>query len=264
MKRQPRTTSNLSDSIHQRLNMYALAASATAAGMLALAQPTEARIIYTPANRGISPHSTIHLDLNHDGIVDFIFKDFRTTNSFGSGTGRLSILPAQQKNQIWGHTVTPRAYASALLPGVPIGPKKHFLSGAAMMASSRDDQGPQSSFRTSGVCTGPWANVSNRYLGLKFVIQGETHFGWARLQVSCPFATSEVAATLTGYAYETVPNRPIVTGKKTGPEENVRAAEQDRLSIGPGALQPATLGRLARGAEGLVAWRREKEDQAGS
>jgi hypothetical protein len=260
MKRHPRTAAKLSDSVHQQLSMYALAASAAAVGASALAAPAHARIIYTYANRSIYTHSTVRLDLNHDGVADFIFKDFRYTNSFGSGTGRLSILPAQPKNQIWGHTVAPRAYASALLPGARIGLKKHFLSGAAMMASSRDDQGPRPSLRSSGICTGPWANVSTRYLGLKFLIQGETHFGWARLDVGCQVATSEVTATLTGYAYETVPDRPIITGKKTGPDEIIRAAQQDQSNMGANALQPATLGRLAQGAKGLVAWRREKED----
>jgi hypothetical protein len=38
---------------------------------------------------------------------------------------------------------------------------------------------------------------------------------------------------LSGYAYETVPNKPLVTGKTKGP---------DVITLGPG-----TLGRLARG-----------------
>src|SRR5208337_1079591 len=107
---------------------------------------------------------------------------------FGSGTGRLSVLPAQKTNGIRGHSVSGHAYASALIAGERVGPKKHFLSHAGMMATSRDDQGPAYRLRTSGVCTGPWAGVSSRYLGLKFVIKGETHFGWARLAVNCPYA----------------------------------------------------------------------------
>ena len=67
MKRSPRpsrTPSNLSDSVHQRLNMYALAASAAGVGMLALAQPGEARVVYTPAH--IGPNTRIHLDPSDD------------------------------------------------------------------------------------------------------------------------------------------------------------------------------------------------------
>jgi len=253
MKRSPRSSvipANLSKSIHRRLNSYVLAAGAAGAGALALAQPTEGKIVYTPASENIGPHSTIPLDLNHDGIVDFNFEDFRSPNSFGSGTGRLSVLPAQRTNGIRGHSVSGQAYASALLGGERVGPKEHFLSRAGMMATSRNNQGPASRLRTSGVCTGPWAGVSNRYLGLKFVVEGKTHFGWARVVVSCPYASSAVTATLAGYAYETVPDRPIVAGKEAGPD----VGEQDQSSTGLGAPQPATLGRLAQGAQGLVTW----------
>jgi hypothetical protein len=41
------------DSLHQHLHVYALAASAAGVSMLALAQPGEAEIIYTPANVSI-------------------------------------------------------------------------------------------------------------------------------------------------------------------------------------------------------------------
>jgi hypothetical protein len=53
-----RTPSNLSDSVHQHLNMYALAASAAGVGVLALVQPANARIVYTHV-LGVTPrHST--------------------------------------------------------------------------------------------------------------------------------------------------------------------------------------------------------------
>jgi hypothetical protein len=250
-----RKIATLGAALDNKLLAYVAAASAAGVGLLALSQPAEAKIIYTHANKNILPHNTILLDLNHDGIADFRLKDFRNTNSYGSGSGRLSVLPAQKTNGIGGHSVSGQAYASALLPGVRVGPKRNFFSRTGMMAYSEDGMGPGRQHHTSGVCTGPWANVSNRYLGLKFVIQGETHFGWARLTVSCPYATSAVTAKLTGFAYETVPNRPIVTGKKSGLGENPRIAKRDRS----GAFQPATLGRLAQGAQGFVAWRREQE-----
>jgi hypothetical protein len=68
---------------------------------------------------------------------------------------------------------------------------------------------------------------------LKFTIHGKTHYGWARLNVAVS-AGAHVDATLTGYAYETIANEAIVTGKKHGPDN---------------ASQPATLGQLARGAQ---------------
>jgi hypothetical protein len=82
---------------------------------------------------------------------------------------------------------------------------------------------------------GAWANggngVRNRYIGIRFTIKNQIHYGWARISVSkWPFAT-----TLTGYAYETIPNKPIIAGKTKGPDV---------------VVAPATLGDLAAGASG--------------
>ena len=89
---------------------------------------------------------------------------------------------------------------------------------------------------------GSWVNVKQRYLGLKFHIGKKVHYGWARLNVSSKVGS--ITATLTGYAYETIPNRPIIAGKTHG---------RDVITV-----QPASLGHLARGASELRAWR-EKE-----
>jgi hypothetical protein len=86
---------------------------------------------------------------------------------------------------------------------------------------------------------GPWVGkgkgVRNRYLGLKFVVHGKVHYGWARFSVTLAHHRQydDVSGTLTGYAYETVPNKPIIAGQITGP---------DVITV-----QPETLGRLARG-----------------
>ena len=78
---------------------------------------------------------------------------------------------------------------------------------------------------------GKWLNVQDRYLGLKFLIHGKIHYGWARLKVSC--GSGKISAVLTVYAYETGVNKPIIVGKTKGPEID---GEQ------------ATLRHLARGA----------------
>jgi len=245
----PRETAKLSDSIHHQLNMYASAASAAGVGLLALAQSVEAKIVYTPAHHKISPNSVFPLDLNHDGIADFILKDTHNTSGY-SASGRLSVLPvgAGQKNQIWGHTALRRAYASALFGGVRVGPKGQFLPAAGTMAVTQFSGG-------IGYCTGPWGYVTNRYLGLKFVIAGKVHFGWARLNVTCPWNTFTVIGVLTGYAYETVSNRAIVTGKKKGGEDFDNLSGESRNAPGSAAVEPAGLGRLAQGATGLAVWR---------
>jgi hypothetical protein len=181
----------------RRLSAYALAASAAGVGILALAQPAEGEIIYTKAHKHIGPNSTLHLDLNQDGIADFDLKDTLSKWSYSSA-GLLSALPDRPKNAIWGHIVGRTAYASALPRSVEVGPKGQFLTGAGGMAwVAYTGGGDRPGFLYGN---GPWANLTNRYLGLRFVIQGKAHFGWARLNVSLSSGSSKVTGVLTGYA----------------------------------------------------------------
>jgi len=220
-----------------RLNMYALAASAAGVSMLALAQPAEGKIIYTKANKQIGVDTTFHLDLNHDGIADFDLTNSARSATY-SGWDWLSAIPARPGNAVWGHTIPNHAYASALYANVQVGPKGRFLPSQGLMASTYF-LGGRARPLWSGTCRGPWGDVANRYLGFKFVIAGKVHFGWGRLNVSCVNGTATVSATLTGYAYETIPNKPIVTGKVRGGDELDRSI--------PTADGPVTLGQLARG-----------------
>jgi hypothetical protein len=244
----PRKAVNLSDSIHQQINMYALAAGAAGVGVVALARSAEAKIVYTPASVKSIPNHTVPLDLNHDGKKDFTFKNVLFTSSGATSfrSDRLSILPANA-NQIWGRkTSVGSDYASALLAGVKVGASGAFSAGPRSMAFGMDQGG-------SYYCQGKWNNVHKRFLGLKFSIHGKTHFGWARLKTTCDLY--KVEAVLTGYAYETIPNKPIVTGRTKDADGN---DEVPNASLTTPAPEPASLGALAMGAPGLSIWRREQ------
>jgi hypothetical protein len=99
-----------------------------------------------------------------------------------------------------------------------------------------------------------WKNLGSHYVGLKFNIQGKTHYGWARVKV---VSYPQYAAILTGYACETIPNKPIVTGKTKGPDE-IRIDGADAALTTP-THEPARLGLLAMGSSGLSIWRREEQ-----
>jgi hypothetical protein len=170
------------------------------------------------------------LDLNHDGNADFEFKNWWTG---GNGTsvgpqGTLSILPAQRGdgNAILGYRTAGQGsllyFASALRAGARIGPKRLFLSPKFV-----------DWMYVAGSSWGQWKDVRNRYLGFQFAIKGKTHYGWARLNVSFNPKNLKITATLTGYAYQTIPNKPVIAGKTKGADDGVD--------------QPATLGRLALG-----------------
>lgn len=224
--RHRRAPSDLSDSIHRQLNMYALAAAAAGVGMLALAQAAEAKIIYTKTNKQL-PNGYSYLDLNNDKHNDF---EFNVVNVIGGSTQILSV-GAMSGNLIWGAGGS----ASALSAGVKVGPDKvHFQPGHDLMGKCALYQTWWGSWSVQ--CKGPWQNAQNRYLGLKFHIKNKIHYGWARLSVS-----GVDNATLTGYAYETIVKKAIITGKTKGP---------DVITV-----QPASLGHLARGASAIANWR---------
>lgn len=108
-------------------------------------------------------------------------------------------------------------------------------------------------------CGGPWKKAHSRYLGLKFWVKGKIRFGWARLNVNCMYPKA-IKATLTGCAYQTIPNKPIIAGKTKGPDEvSVEGANATLTAPTPA---PATLGMLAMGSPGLSLWRREESVDA--
>jgi len=229
-----RPVKELSFRLEHHVNSYALAASAAGVGILALVQPVEAKIIYTPAHRSISHTNPIfYLDVNHDGVRDFLLSH---TSYFGENSSAkgIEIHPQHSGDGILGQS----HWASALTAGVQIGSSGEFLSVDNTMAR-------HSFWDGSDHFVGAWANggkgVKNRYLGLKFVIRGKVHYGWARLNVRVFENGVQVAATLTGYAYETIPGKPIIAGKTHG---------KDVITV-----EPASLGHLARGASAVSTWR---------
>ncbi len=255
MKRSQRQQFVFSHPLQQRLNSYALAAGAAGVGVLAVTQPAAAKIVYTSAHATITRDHSVALDLNHDGKNDFTFHEtFITTTSVDEDHSLiLSVLPARKNNEIWGSV----RRASALPAGVQIGPKRRFIASKKSMAVDYYADGTGG----SGTCAGLWNNVKKRYLGLKFTIDGNTHFGWARLNVTCTtkYGYHNVTGVLTGYAYETIPNKPIITGKTDGPEDDAQPAPASLKARTP---NPAMLGLLAMGAPGLSIWKREEPGAA--
>jgi|SRR5580704_200804 hypothetical protein len=177
IKRQLRTVSKLSDSVHRRLSMYAVAASAAGVGVLALASPAEAKIVYTRAHHVIGTGSSYNLDLNHDGTDDFTLRNKTYLTDSG---GAVSFLVRPAKGNLV-EAYKPNSWypwAVALTPGKSIGSKQRFRLGRATMARSFHFYGGNSGR------SGYWNDVASRYLGLKFKIGGRTHYGWARLSGS--------------------------------------------------------------------------------
>ena len=227
----PRKPAVLSESTQRRLGMYALAASAAGVGALALAPSAEAKIVYTPKHVQLPPGKPFPIDLDHNGKIDFYLLPGGFVTSVGVG-GYLAVCHAPFIQTDKGYICTSSTFAKNALNQVRVAVGG---SALALRAGANVEHGDRFGgkdkavdmggffFKTSTSGTrwgGPWMNggkgVKNRYLGLKFRTHGHFHFGWARLTVTTQ--KRAFTATLTGYAYETVPNKAIVAGKTKGPD----------------------------------------------
>ena len=166
------------------------------------------------------------LDLNHDGITDFVFQ--RNLSAHFSTSLRIGAY--NNSNRTWGsqNKKNGQKLASALPAGLRIRNSPHFSLG--FKSGTHDKlmwfffQSYTSTHGTHCITdgSGQWKPNTNRYLGLKFQIKRKTHYGWARVSFI------KGTATLLSYAYETIPNKPIKADQTHGKDE-------------------ATLGRLATG-----------------
>jgi hypothetical protein len=238
---QSRKTSKISDSLNRQLNTYAQVASAAGVSVLALAGASEAKVVYTETYQVTQEGLPLYIDLNHDGIKDFLLRTtfYQGSSGLEVGLAASGYPPGNTNNVVAGRRFSRSGYftsaAFALPAGARIGPKGSFSVRFPIMAAELfNGLGSQSS------ALGPWAGkgkgVKDRYLGLKFVISGEVHYGWARVSVTLGHERQfdDVSGTLTGYAYETVPDKPIVAGQTTGP---------DVITVPPETLGGLALGR---------------------
>jgi hypothetical protein len=253
MPRSRKTRTNLTASTNHRLNSYALAAGAAGVSLVALAQPSEAEIVYTPAHGVASRHASYALDLNNDGVVDFTIADI-VKHFDASSLQSLAATPAVKGDGVmYLRNAFSIAYANALVQGDEIGIGFSFLSRQTPMAIADlvSSGGGQYSYFSL-----PFANVSDRYLGLRLQLSDGIHFGWARLNVrfyAGNFNTRTWVARITGYAYETIPGKQIKAGQIT---------DDDASALGSdGGVQSAALGALALGSNGIALWRKSESSE---
>jgi hypothetical protein len=227
------TTSTLNATLEKRLLGYAAAACAAGVGLLATAPTARAEIVVTRANLTLT-NGTLLVDLNHDGISDFGLKNgtnlgtHRYLVAYGVGASRNGIEPS------FAGCSYPPAALRALAP----------IDGLDLFCHR--SEAPLAAVNRDGVVSGPWANTGRAFLGLRFEVSGQTHYGWAALSVKARVLNHSptISVTLLAYAYNTVPGQPI------------RAGQTESTTGTSSTVQPS-LGALALGSQGLVLWRRD-------
>jgi hypothetical protein len=258
------TRSRLSAGLEKNLSSYAVAAASAGVALLACAQPAEAKVVFTKTNIVVPMNGgLIQFDINGDGQDDFGLSARVTTGSctftqrrtkrpearppLGCPfNDRLKVVPAQTANEVWqAGTSYGTNCAADLVRGEPIARTRPFGPGTMeMYVNSGTSEGHQ-------FCPWNFTNNPNKpYLGVKFLdTDGKVHYGWVRITVVNGFE-----ATINGYAYETEPNKPIRAGYTADANGDASLVNPD---LSPKPPEAASLGRLAQGAAGLAAWRRE-------
>jgi hypothetical protein len=190
--------------LQKRLGKYTAAAAA-----LVGASGANAQIVYTDVNPDFAhPGNEIGygLDLNNDANFDFAMFSADTVVTSGARVRYTVIAPygtAAASNAIAGESPSGYDYALALNSGDMIDATLNWIAATNTMAYNVDSNNPYNE---------NWNGVTDKYLGLKFVVAGNTHYGWARLDVQ---AVADVW-TLKDYAFNGTPNGSITAGQMAG------------------------------------------------
>ena len=178
------------------------------------------------------------IDLNHDGINDFVLSIY----NFIPSIRRMRVVGSAQNGVLCS--------GSSGYP--PLALKAGYRIGSREIYGTFDRRGAPAvnvvGIKSQTYVGGPFANAGDRFLGLQFKVDGETHYGWALLRVGAGLVGEHatINATLLGYAYNTVAGQAIGAGQGTSQGEKSEAIPE-----------AGTLGILALG---WPAWRRKEQD----
>ena len=222
----------LSSSMEGHLKKYAIAAAGL--GFLTLANAADGQVVYTPARMDVS-NGDFFLDLNCGPSIQYWLADVLETSTYG-GTRELAL-----NGSTYASVLEDSKGPALLAKGASIGPGQNFVNAFQKERVMASAYHIIYYFSYNGV-GGNWANAQNGYLGLKFNIQGQAHYGWAEFSVKAQVdrrRVQHIDARLLGYAYEATPNVPITAGDKSGGSSSASSSASAAV---PGTLSAWALG----------------------
>ena len=159
-------------------------------------------IIYTDVDPDFiseDPNGFYSLDLNNDQIIDF------TVKSDGSGGWEYLGITSNSNDANGILSVAPwYTYAIPLNSGQEIFALKGYKNGEFYAT-----WGFLFECTIEQDCSPYWEDKFDGYFGLRFIINGRTHYGWVQLNV-----TSVTQWILMDYAYNATPDKPILAGQR--------------------------------------------------
>ena len=180
------------------------------------------QIIFTDVNPDSLVSGQYALDLNNDGTPEF-----RIEHVLEGGIDIVQAAGISSQDSIDGF------YAG--FPQV-VG-YLHALSSDEIIGSTSNliEEGVMGGDHALIMEDAEWPDAGSRYLGLKFNISGEAHYGWAKIKIS----TDYVGFTVMEYAYNATAGEPINSGIAAVHENASSIAE---LSVFPNpCTETATL-----------------------
>lgn len=165
----------------------------------------DSNIIYTDIEPDFSNENlneSYNLDINNDQIIDFVLSSnsdgnyewLSITSNPNAENGVFSVAP-------WYTHPIPLKYGEKIfnLQGYRNG---EFYDTWGIISIG-------DCFMGEPDCLYDWKEKEGMYLGLQIQIKGQTHYGWAQLDV-----TSVSQWVIKDYAYNATPNKPILAGQK--------------------------------------------------
>lgn len=143
-----------------------------------------------PINYGTSPLS-YNLDLNNDGVTDFVLS---------CDIGGVNLTPQGNNRAV----VDGSFLVAALNQGEEIGSS---LNPAYQWTGSSVTLGAQAVFDGQYYYAGNFS-AKDAFIGLEFQAGGHNYYGWMEVTNYFNIAAGQVV----GWAYETIPNTPILAG----------------------------------------------------
>jgi hypothetical protein len=185
---------------------------------------SNAQIVYTDVN----PDTTIAmtavsntikaygLDLNNDGLTDFNLIATSHAGPFGNRSNYVKITPINSNKVIDYDTINNLPAPLAINSVIGNTGKwwnndsNQILTGSAWLSFF-----------------GLWNSSADAYLGLKLMSGQNIYYGWAKLSVTVHGSSF----TLKDYAYNSIPNQPILAGETSCTTPTVNLTQSGPLSF---------------------------------
>jgi hypothetical protein len=184
---------------------------ALATGVLAVGNVANAQIIYTDVDPDevITGDSTSYLlDLNNDGVKDYRMVTLDVT---GSSSGVVysakgaGVYPLGQNEILTDGS----SYVQVLNNGDAIGANQNVWSATSSAFALNVKFKTQYMGQTVTYTYGLWNGVTDKFMGVKFDINGSWHYGWVRMDVNA----NADSIVIKGFAYNAQPNSPLTAGE---------------------------------------------------